>query len=63
MDLYVIHYVDDLGQTFFEGVTDDFDKWLKEYNSHKEKEFQDDADDFEVTEVKVFLYNKEKNNV
>ena len=59
MDLYVIHYVDDLGQTFFEGVTDDFDKWLKEYNSHKEKEFQDDADDFEVTEVKVFLYNKE----
>ena len=59
MDLYVIHYVDDFGQTFFEGVTDDFDKWLKEYNSHKEKEFQDDADDFEVTEVKVFLYNKE----
>ena len=54
MDLYVIHYVDDFGQTFFEGVTDDFDKWLKEYNSHKEKEFQDDEDDFEVTEVKVF---------
>mgnify|MGYP003149041693 CR=1 FL=1 len=59
MNLYVIHYIDGYDQKFFEDVTDDFDKWLKEHNSSKEEDFQDDADDFEVTEVKVFLYNKE----
>ena len=61
MKLYSIHYKgDDQNPRVFEGVTDNFKKWLKEYNSDREKDIQDDADDFEVEEINLYLYNKEK---
>jgi len=61
MKLYSIHYKGDYqNPRVFEGVTDNFKKWLKEYNSDREKDIQDDADDFEVEEINLYLYNKEK---
>jgi len=61
MKLYSIHYKgDDQNPRVFEGVTDNFKKWLEEYNSNREDGFEDDVDDFEVEEINLYLYNKEK---
>ena len=72
MKLYSIHYKgDDQNPRVFEGVTDNFKKWLEEHNKNKVKQncqddddfpedWQDDADDFEVEEINLYLYNKEK---
>ena len=63
MKLYSIHYKgDDQNPKVFEGVTNNFKKWLEEHNSHREKDFQDDAEDFEVEEVALYLYNNIKKN-
>ena len=59
MKLYSIHYKgDENNSKTFEGVTDNFEKWLKEHNSHREEDCQEDADDFEVEEISLYLYNK-----
>ncbi len=59
MKLYSIHYKgDDQNPRVFEGVTDNFKKWLEEHNSNREESFEEDEDDFEVQEIKLSLYNK-----
>ena len=61
MKLYSIFYKGDIcgNPKTFEGITDNFEKWLKEYNSHREEDSQDAAENFEVKEVALYLYNKE----
>ena len=61
MKLYNIFYKGDSSGNppCYEATTDNFEKWLKEYNSHREKDFQDDADDFKVEEINLYLYNTE----
>ena len=58
MKLYNIFYRGDSNGNprCYEGTTDNFDKWLEAHNSHREEDFQDDADDFEVEEIRMFLY-------
>ena len=59
MKLYSIHYKgDENNLKTFEGVTDNFEKWLEEHNSHREEDCQEDEDDFEVEEISLYLYNK-----
>jgi|TARA_R100001443_G_scaffold102560_1_gene110755 predicted GIY-YIG superfamily endonuclease len=59
MKLYSIHYKgDDQNPRVFEGITDNFKKWLEEHNSNREDGFEEDADEFEVEEISLYLYNK-----
>ena len=59
MKLYSIHYKgDENNLKTFEGVTDNFEKWLEEHNSHREEDCREDADNFEVEEISLYLYNK-----
>ena len=59
MKLYSIHYKgDENNLKYFEGITDNFDKWLEEHNSQREEDSQEDAKDFEVEEIALFLYNE-----
>ena len=59
MKLYSIHYKgDENNLKTFEGVTDNFEKWLEEHNSHREEDCQERADNFEVKEISLYLYNK-----
>ena len=60
MKLYNIFYKGDStgNPPYYEATTDNFEKWLEEHNSHREKDFQEDADDFEVEEISLYLYNK-----
>jgi len=54
MKLYIIHYKGDENNPYhFEGVTDNFDKWLEEHNSQREEDIQEDADDFDVEEIEL----------
>ena len=55
--LYIIHHKED---GTFEGLTNNFDAWLKEHNSCREEGTEEDADDFDVEEVYVSYFNKEK---
>ena len=72
MKLYSIYYKGDIygNPKTFEGITDNFEKWLEEHNKDRvEQNCQDDddfsedweegADDFEVQETTLYLYNKE----
>ena len=52
--LYVIHYIDDRGKQWFEGVTNNFDAWLKENN--EDLIMEEDADDFDVEEVEISYF-------
>ena len=47
MKLYNIFYKGDSNGNppYYEATTDNFEKWLEEHNSHREKDFQEDADD------------------
>ena len=62
--LYVIHYIDDRGIRDFEGVTNNFDAWLKENNEDLIMEEDADAfeikaidaDDFDVEEVEISYF-------
>ena len=60
MKLYSIHYKgDENNSKTFEGVTDNFKKWLKEHNAQRKAEgnIQEDAADFEVEPISLRLYN------
>tara|TARA_R100000008_G_scaffold77993_1_gene58729 strand:- start:637 stop:966 length:330 start_codon:yes stop_codon:yes gene_type:complete len=60
MKLYSIHYKgDENNPKTFEGVTDNFEKWLEEHNSHREEDCQERADNFEVKEIKLSLLEDE----
>ena len=59
MKLYSIHYKgDENNPKTFEGVTDNFEKWIEEHNSCREEDCREDADNFEVEEISLYLYNK-----
>ena len=60
MKLYNIFYKGDSNGNppCYEATTDNFEKWLEEHNSHREEDCQEDADDFEVEEISLYLYNK-----
>jgi hypothetical protein len=59
MKLYSVHYKgDENNPRTFEVITDNFKKWLEEHNDGREN--QEDADDFEVEEIELSLYNKKK---
>tara|TARA_R100001129_G_scaffold26621_1_gene17789 strand:+ start:92 stop:292 length:201 start_codon:yes stop_codon:yes gene_type:complete len=64
MTLYNVYYVDQdesklFGHMRYQATTDNFEKWLKDYNSNREKDFQESADNFEVEEIGLYLYDKE----
>ena len=61
MKLYNVFYKGDSNGNppYYETTTDNFEKWLEEHNSHREKDFQEDADDFEVEEISLYLYDDE----
>ena len=64
MKLYNIHYRgDDNNSRTFEGVTDNFEKWLKQHNAQRKAESnrKEDADEFEVEEISLCLYDEERN--
>ena len=76
MKLYSIFYTGDIcgNPKTFEGVTDNFEKWLEWSNTSRGALDEDDpwndncdlvetADDFEVEEVALYLYNKENTDV
>jgi hypothetical protein len=56
--LYVIHYIDDRGIRYFEGITNNFDAWLKENNSWREEGTEEDADDFDVEAVEISYFEE-----
>ena len=59
MKLYSIHYKGDMNNPkTFEGVTDNFEKWLKEHNSYREEDYYEDADDFEIEEISIKFYER-----
>jgi hypothetical protein len=60
MKLYNIFYKGDSNGNppCYEATTDNFEKWLEENNSHREKDFQEDADNFEVEEISLYLYDE-----
>ena len=60
MKLYNIFYKGDSNGNppCYEITTENFKKWLEEHNSHREEDCQEDADDFEVEEISLYLYNK-----
>ena len=71
MKLYSIFYKGDMNNPkTFEGITDNFEKWLENHNKDRaeydeddaECGYKEDADDFEVEEVALYLYNKENDN-
>ena len=61
MTLYNVFYKGDSNGNppCYETTTDNFEKWLKDYNSNREKDFQESADNFEVEEIGLYLYDKE----
>tara|TARA_R100000234_G_scaffold104827_1_gene74806 strand:- start:1761 stop:1955 length:195 start_codon:yes stop_codon:yes gene_type:complete len=57
--LYVIHYVDqEEGQRYFEGITNNFDAWLKRHNEIRVEEgsSEEDADCFETNIVEIVYF-------
>tara|TARA_R100000781_G_scaffold114563_1_gene85702 strand:- start:1948 stop:2286 length:339 start_codon:yes stop_codon:yes gene_type:complete len=57
--LYAIHYVYD-GEHTFEGITNNFDAWLKDHNEFRAGDGNsiEDADDFDVEEVQITYFKK-----
>tara|TARA_R110002020_G_scaffold27738_1_gene89291 strand:+ start:1824 stop:2027 length:204 start_codon:yes stop_codon:yes gene_type:complete len=53
--LYVIHYIDDRGKKWFEGVTNNFDAWLQDVALSS---IGFCADDFDVEEVEVSYFKE-----
>ena len=59
--LYVVHSIEDAYEKLFEvfeGVTNNFDAWLKEHNKIRAEKgwHPKDADDFSVEELKISLF-------
>ena len=64
MTLFNVYYVDQdesklFGHMIYQATTDNFEEWLKDYNSNREKDSQESADNFEVEEIGLYLYDKE----
>ena len=61
MTLYNVFYKGDSNGNppCYEATTDNFEEWLKDYNSNREKDSQESADNFEVEEIGLYLYDKE----
>ena len=60
MKLYSIHYKgDENNPKTFEGITDNFDKWLEEHNAQRIEEGneREDADSFKVKPISLSLYD------
>ena len=59
MKLYNIFYKGDSNGNppCYEATTDNFEKWLEEHNSHREEDCQERADNFEVKEISLSLYD------
>tara|TARA_R100000808_G_C2028355_1_gene73338 strand:+ start:254 stop:472 length:219 start_codon:yes stop_codon:yes gene_type:complete len=62
MKLYNVYYIDQdesklFGHMRYETTTDNFEKWLEEHNSYREEDCQERADNFEVKEIKLSLYD------
>ena len=56
MKLYSIHYKgDENNPKTFEGITDNFEKWLEEHNDDRLN--PEDADNFEVELITPYLYD------
>ena len=65
--LYNVFYVNNDQGGFedsktYETTTDNFEKWLAEHNAQRKAEGnrQEDADEFEVKEIDLYLYNQKK---
>ena len=60
--LYVIYYIAPLipanEERSFEAITNNFDAWLKDHNSHREEGTEEDAYDFDVEEVEVSYFKE-----
>jgi hypothetical protein len=57
--LYAIQYIDERGKKWFEGVTNNFDAWLKDHNEDRLRHgiSEEAADDFDVEEVEVSYFD------
>jgi len=51
--LYVIQYIAD---DTLEGITNNFNAWLKDHNSCREEGTEEDADDFHVEEIGISYF-------
>ena len=60
MTLYNVFYKGDSNGNppCYEATTDNFEKWLKDYNSNREKDFQESADNFEVEDHGYLKYQE-----
>ena len=61
MKLYSIHYKgDENNPRTFEGVTDNFEKWLEEHNKDRVEEGNEPecAEEFDVELIHPFLYEE-----
>ena len=62
MTLYNIFYKGDSNgnppSPCYEATTDNFAKWLKNHNSTREQGFEEEADDFTVEQINLFLYQE-----
>tara|TARA_B100000282_G_scaffold127733_1_gene91301 strand:- start:2383 stop:2589 length:207 start_codon:yes stop_codon:yes gene_type:complete len=63
MKLYQIDYINSYGETEFVALTDNPKEWLKENNEQRigDGNEPEELKDFEIFEVDLFIYNKEKN--
>ncbi len=63
MTLYNVFYKGDSnGNPYsYQATTDNFERWLEEYNSRRycEGNEKESADNFEVEEIGLYLYDKE----
>ena len=59
--LYNIYYIADVNgyPPTYEGTTNNFEHWLKEYNEDREEDNQFYKEDFELKPVWLFVYLKE----
>ena len=59
---YILYNGDENNPKHFEGITDNFDKWLEEHNSQRDEDSQEHAEDFEVEEIKLYLYENKNDD-
>lgn len=62
MKIYQIDYINPYGETEFVALTDNPKEWLKDNNEQRigEGNEPEELNDFEIYEVDVSIYNKEK---
>ena len=61
MTIYQINYINSYGEKEFVALTDNPDEWLKENNKSRiqDGEEPEKLEDFEISEVDLWIYNKE----